>query len=71
MLYANSVKRQFSVGVSVDLSKAFDTLYHNSLLAKLNYYGIRGSSPLFLCIRVANWLLRHVCSQFDITVFAL
>jgi len=33
---------QFSVAVFVDLFKAFDTLDHNILLNKLNYYGIRG-----------------------------
>ena len=27
-------------GVSVDLQKAFDTVDHQKLLAKLNYYGI-------------------------------
>ena len=45
-------------GVSVDLQKAFDTVDHQILLAKLNHYGIRGVSHDWFKSYLSN------CSQY-------
>jgi hypothetical protein len=37
-------KRVHTIGIFIDLSKAYDVLNHNLLLEKLLYYDIRGST---------------------------
>ena len=40
---------KYCTGVLVDLKKAFDTVDHNILPRKLDYYGIRGIANKWLC----------------------
>ena len=47
-------KHEISIGVFIDLSKAFDTLNHVILLQKLDHYGIRGLPLLWFKDYLSN-----------------
>ena len=49
-----------TVGVFIDLKKAFDTVDHNILVKKLEYYGIRGIANKWACSYLGN-RCQYVC----------
>ena len=50
----NLDKKTFSCGVFIDLEKAFDTVNHNILLEKLQFYGIHGNNFLWFTSYLSN-----------------
>ena len=47
-------KEQFTLGVFIDLSKAFDTVHHSMLMTKLKLYAITDKSLAWLESYVSN-----------------
>jgi len=45
---------EYAIGISIDISKAFDTLNHNILLKKFEHYVIRGIAPQWFSIYLSN-----------------
>ena len=49
-----------TVGVFIDLKKAFDTVDHNIFVNKLEHYGIRGIANMWICSYLRN-RSQYVC----------
>ena len=56
-IFESFEKNEHTLGIFIDLKKAFDTNNHSILLEKLNFYGIRGT-PL-------NWMHSYLNSGFQ------
>ena len=49
-----SENNEFTVGIFLDVSKAFDTVNHDILLRKFYFYGIRGSCLAWINDHLSN-----------------
>jgi len=46
---ANNIPKQVTLSIFCDLLKAYDIIETDTLLSKLNYYGIRGITESMVC----------------------
>ena len=57
----NREEKKHTIGVFIDLSKAFDTLNHHKLLCKMDKYGIRGPTLQWFKSYLDNRSMRVKC----------
>ena len=55
-------EKKYTIGIFIDLRKAFDINDHNILITKLDHYGIRGLS--------ANWLISYLSGREQYVSFS-
>ena len=60
-LYDSFNENKFTIGVVIDLSKAFDTVNHEILLKKLNHYGVIGNN--------LKWFLNYLTNRKQFITF--
>ena len=63
-MLTDAIDKKLSVGLSLDLSKAFDMVPHDILLAKLSYFGIRGSIHCWFASYLNNRYQRVFFNNF-------
>ena len=56
-------KKKFNCGIFIDFQKAFDTVNHDILPDKLNYYGVKGISNL--------WFRKFLKERYQYTTIKL
>jgi hypothetical protein len=54
-------RKEFTVGIFLDLSKVFDTVNHNILFDNLEHFGIRGVA--------LDWVNNYFCDRY-ITIWS-
>ena len=53
-IYESFGRNHYTLGVFIDLCKAFDIVHHSVLIKKLQMHGIRGVNLAWFCSYLAN-----------------